>query len=133
MSNEEKYFEVLSGAIAQINAESFEARGVVYDRLWQIILERLQDESDPSDESISNERAAFLAAVQRIEFGERLSAAAEQPVPAAREQPLPAASQEPWSTASEQAFASGGEQPLPAAGQEPEPFKPNKRPRRAPR
>jgi hypothetical protein len=80
MNNEDKYFAVLSDAMGRVNTESFEARGVVYDRLWEIVLNRLQDEPYTSDESIANERRAFLAAVQRIEFGERLPAVArEQP------------------------------------------------------
>jgi len=33
MSNEPKYFEVLSGSIAQVEEDSFEAREVVYDRI----------------------------------------------------------------------------------------------------
>lgn len=70
MNNEARYFEVLSAAVAQIETDSFEARGVVYDRLWQIILNQLHENED-SDEVIARERAAFLSAVRRIEFGER--------------------------------------------------------------
>src|SRR5262245_51012891 len=117
MSNEEKYFEVLSGAIAEINSDSFEARGVVYDQLWKIILERLQDESEASEEIIADERAAFLAAVKRIEFGERSPAASEQPPHPAIEPPLQAA----------------GEGPLPAADKPQEPIKPRRPPKRASR
>lgn len=95
MSNEETYFGVLSGAIAQVGSESFEARGVVYDRLWQIILDRLQDETNASEETIANERRAFLAAVQRIEFGERLPAASEQPEAPRSEQPEAPRSEQP--------------------------------------
>lgn len=71
MRSEAEYFAVLSAAIAQTEANSFEAKGIVYDRLWVIVLQQLQEEGDDSDESIARERAAFLAAVQRIEFGER--------------------------------------------------------------
>jgi hypothetical protein len=75
MNNEEKYLSVLSAAIAQIENDSFEARGGVYDRLWKIILQRLQTGAGASDENIAREREAFLAAVKRIEFGERVPAA----------------------------------------------------------
>ena len=71
MSNEAEYFAVLSAAIAQTEANSFEARGIVYDRLWTIVLQQLQEQRNDSDESIARERAAFVASVQRIEFGER--------------------------------------------------------------
>jgi hypothetical protein len=77
MSNEARYFEVLSGAVAQIEEDSFEARGVIYDRLWNIVVRRLQAEGDDSDETLAIERAAFLAAVKRIEFGERLAISPE--------------------------------------------------------
>jgi hypothetical protein len=87
MSNEDKYFAVLSNAMSQVNTESFEARGVVYDRLWEIVLNRLRDEPDASDESVANERKAFLAAVQRIELGERLPVAAREPPEATRPEP----------------------------------------------
>jgi len=73
MSNEARYFAVLSGAIAQIEEDSFEARGVVYDQLWNIVVEGLQAEGNDSGESIARERAAFLSAVKRLEFGERLA------------------------------------------------------------
>jgi hypothetical protein len=79
MSNEAKYFEVLSGAITQVEEDSFEARGVIYDRLWNIVLQKLQDAGQDSPEDLTGERAAYLAAVRRIEFGERLA------VPAAPE------------------------------------------------
>src|SRR5258705_1983078 len=83
MSNEAKYFAVLSDAIAQIESDSFEARGIIYDRLWTIVLRRLQAEPDNSDEIVARERAAFLRAVRRVEFGERTPAAAQQgPEPA---------------------------------------------------
>jgi hypothetical protein len=74
MTNEARYFEVLSGAIAQIQEDSFEARGSVYDRLWNIVVDRLRAEGNDSDEALASERAAFLAAVKRIEFGERAQA-----------------------------------------------------------
>jgi hypothetical protein len=77
MSNKARYFEVLSGAVAQIEQDSFEARGVIYDRLWNIVVRRLQAEGDDSDETLAGERAAFLAAVKRIEFGERLAISPE--------------------------------------------------------
>jgi hypothetical protein len=79
MSNEAKYFEVLSGAITQVEEDSFEARGVIYDCLWNIVLQKLQDAGQDSPEDLTGERAAYLAAVRRIEFGERLA------VPAAPE------------------------------------------------
>jgi hypothetical protein len=72
MSNEARYFAVLAGAIGQIEEDSFEARGVVYDQLWKIVLEQLQADGNASGESIAKERAAFLNAVKRLEFGERL-------------------------------------------------------------
>jgi hypothetical protein len=75
MSNEANYFAVLSAAVAQIEADSFEARGTVYDRLWKIVLQRLQTGGNDSEEDVAKERSAFLSAVRRIEFGERLSAA----------------------------------------------------------
>jgi hypothetical protein len=74
MSNEAKYFEVLSGAITQVEEDSFEARGVIYDRLWNIVLQKLQDADQDTPEDLARERAAYLSAVKRIEFGERLVA-----------------------------------------------------------
>lgn len=74
MNNEAKYLAVLSAAIAQIEADSFEARGVVYDRLWKLVLQKSQAEGNDSQEIIARERAAFLRAVQRIEIGEELPA-----------------------------------------------------------
>ena len=71
MSNEAKYFEVLSGAIAQVDEDSFEARGTVYDHLWKVALQHLEEQGLASGESLASERAAFLSAVRRIEFGER--------------------------------------------------------------
>ncbi|MBX9777181.1 MAG: hypothetical protein K2Y71_22630 [Xanthobacteraceae bacterium] len=73
MSNEARYFEVLAGSIAQVEEDSFEARGVVYDRLWGIVCERLRKEGQASAGNLAAERAAFLSAVRRIEFGERLA------------------------------------------------------------
>jgi hypothetical protein len=75
MSREDEYIAVLSSAIAQIETDSFEARGVVYDRLWRMVVEQLRDAHDHPDEMIAVERAAFLRAVQAIEFGTRLPAA----------------------------------------------------------
>jgi hypothetical protein len=77
MTSEARYFEMLSAAIGEIETDSFEARGGVYDRLWRIVVQQLQAERNDSDEAIATERAAFMAAVQRIEFGERLTTAAE--------------------------------------------------------
>src|SRR5689334_5048616 len=70
MSNEAKYFDLLSRAVASIETDSFEARGSAYDRLWAFALKRLED-SGVSAERIATERAAFLSAVRRVEFGER--------------------------------------------------------------
>jgi hypothetical protein len=74
MSNEANYFEVLAGAVAQLEEDSFEARGFIYDRLWNIVLQNLQDQGQDTPEYLASERAAFLAAVRRIEFGERSAA-----------------------------------------------------------
>jgi hypothetical protein len=71
-------------AIAQIETDSFEARGVVYDRLWRMVVEQLRDAHDHPDEMIAVERAAFLRAVQAIEFGTKLPA-----TPSAASAPLP--------------------------------------------
>jgi hypothetical protein len=79
MSNEARYFSVLSAAIAKIESDSFEARGGIYDRLWKLILKQLETASDASDERIAAERTAFIAAVQRIELGERAPAAYDEP------------------------------------------------------
>lgn len=84
MSNEEKYFEVLAGSIAQVEEDSFEARGVIYDRLWEIVLQRLRKEGQDSSENLAGERAAFLSAVRRIEFGERPAVAPAEEVPQER-------------------------------------------------
>src|SRR5262245_2886131 len=89
MSNEARYFEVLSGAVAQVEEDSFEARGVIYDRLWAIVVERLQAEGDDTDEALASERAAFLAAVKRIEFGERVAPSPEEPDAPVFETPAP--------------------------------------------
>lgn len=89
MSNEARYFEVLSGAVAQIEEDSFEARGGIYDRLWAIVVERLQAEGDDTDAVLARERAAFLAAVKRIEFGERQATSPEQGAVTALETPVP--------------------------------------------
>jgi hypothetical protein len=86
MSNEARYFEVLAGSIAQIEEDSFEARGVIYDRLWEIVLQRLRKEGQDSAEDLASERAAFLSAVRRIEFGERSAVA---PAEAAPQEGLP--------------------------------------------
>ena len=51
---------------------------MVYDRLWTIVLQQLQAERNDSDANVANERVVFLAAVQRIEFGERLPAPADR-------------------------------------------------------
>lgn len=69
MSRKDDYLAVLSSAIAEIQTDSFEARGVVYDRLWRIVAEQIQaDYADPGP-IIAQERAAFLNAIQAIEFG----------------------------------------------------------------
>src|SRR5262245_48486416 len=97
MSNEARYFEVLSGAVAQIEEDAFEARGAIYDRLWAIVVERLQADGDDTDEALASERAAFLAAVKRIEFGERVVTSSEDAEAAWRESPTPwQESQAPW-------------------------------------
>jgi hypothetical protein len=71
MSNEANYFEVLSGAVAQLEEDSFEARGFIYDRLWNIVVQNLRDQGQDTAEYLASERTVFLAAVRRIEFGER--------------------------------------------------------------
>jgi len=76
MGNKVKYLDVLSGAIAQVEQDSFEAREVVYDRLWKVVLRQLQQEGRESEEDLAAERTAFLAAVSRIEFGKRPEAPA---------------------------------------------------------
>jgi hypothetical protein len=69
MSRKDDYLAVLSSAVAEIEIDSFEARGVVYDRLWAIVAEQIQaDYADPGP-IIAQERAAFLNAIQAIEFG----------------------------------------------------------------
>lgn len=79
MTNEARYFEVLTAEIGEIEVDSFEARGVVYDHLWEIVVRQLQEEGNDSHETIAAERAAFVAAVQRIEFGERSTSTAAGP------------------------------------------------------
>ena len=69
MTSEVDYYNVLQSAVARTQADSFEARGAVYDRLWQIVLDQLHSNHDISEEDVVVERAAFLRAVQRIEFG----------------------------------------------------------------
>jgi hypothetical protein len=69
MSRKDDYLAVLSSAVAEIEIDSFEARGVVYDRPWAIVAEQIQaDYADPGP-IIAQERAAFLSAIQAIEFG----------------------------------------------------------------
>ena len=69
MSSEANYYSVLQTAISRTQPDSFEARGAIYDRLWQIVLDQLFANDITSEEDIAIERAAFLRAVQRIEFG----------------------------------------------------------------
>ena len=69
MTNETNYYSVLQTAISRTQPDSFEARGAVYDRLWQIVLDQLYANNINSEEEIAIERAAFLRAIQRIEFG----------------------------------------------------------------
>jgi hypothetical protein len=81
--------EVLSGAIAQVEEDSFEARGIIYDRLWNIVLQRLRNEGQDSADNVARERTAFLSAVRRIEFGERaaVTPAAQAPQEVHQEAP----------------------------------------------
>jgi hypothetical protein len=73
MSREDEYLAVLSSAIAEVEAGSFEARGAVYDRLWGVVVEQIEaDHADP-EPVIARERDAFLHAIQTIEFGVRQS------------------------------------------------------------
>jgi hypothetical protein len=81
MSNEPKYFEVLSGSTAQVEEDSFEARQVVYDRIWKVVLRQLQEEGRGSGENLASERTAFLSAVSKIEFGQRAEVPAAGPAP----------------------------------------------------
>lgn len=74
---EAAYYSVLAAAISQIKHDSFQARGAVYDRLWQSHLKRLRADGAYSEEDIVGERASFCSAVQKIEFGE---SQAQQPV-----------------------------------------------------
>jgi hypothetical protein len=69
MTNEANYYSVLQSAFEKTEPDSFEARGAIYDRLWQIIIDQLHTNPETSDEEIAAERAAFLRAVQRMEFG----------------------------------------------------------------
>jgi hypothetical protein len=87
MSNEAKYFEILSGAIAQIDADSFEARGSIYDHLWNLALQHLEEQGLASGESLARERTAFLSAVRRIEFGERVPASVPEAAIRAKKRP----------------------------------------------
>ena len=80
MTSEVDYYTVLQSAVARTQADSFEARGAVYDRLWQIVLDQLHSNPDISAEDVVVERAAFLRAVQRIEFGGGAPAAEEEEV-----------------------------------------------------
>lgn len=69
MSSEANYYSVLQSAVARTQPDSFEARGAIYDRAWQIVLDQLYANQTSSEEDIAIERAAFLRAVQRLEFG----------------------------------------------------------------
>jgi hypothetical protein len=87
MSREDEYLAVLSSAIAEVAAGSFEARGAVYDRLWAIVVEQVEaDHADP-EPVLARERAAFLNAIQTIEFGGRQPAG---PSPPAQGRAMPA-------------------------------------------
>src|SRR5215218_10883069 len=68
MTSEASYYSVLQSAISKTEPDSFEARGAIYDRAWQIVLNQLSNDT-ASEEEIAGERATFLRAVQRIEFG----------------------------------------------------------------
>jgi hypothetical protein len=69
MTSETDYYGVLQSAISRTQPDSFEARGAVYDRLWQIVVEQLRANPNTSEDDVAIERATFLRAVQRIEFG----------------------------------------------------------------
>src|SRR5262245_8534310 len=69
MDSEANYYNVLQSAIGRTQPDSFEARGAIYDRAWQIVLDQLYADQVASEENIVLERAAFLRAIQRIEFG----------------------------------------------------------------
>jgi hypothetical protein len=66
---EAAYRSALLAAIAHVEQDSFEARGAVYDRLWQNLLNQLHAAQAYSESDIAAERAIFLRAVQAIEFG----------------------------------------------------------------
>jgi hypothetical protein len=68
MTGETDYYEILKSGISRTQPDSFEARGAVYDRLWQIVSDQLYA-NQSSEEEIAAERATFLRAVQRLEFG----------------------------------------------------------------
>jgi hypothetical protein len=68
MNSEANYYNVLQSAIARTQPDSFEARGAIYDRAWQIVLDQSYADQIASEEGIALERAAFLRAIQRIEF-----------------------------------------------------------------
>jgi hypothetical protein len=70
MSQEVTYYNVLSAAVSELEHDSFAARGAVYDRWWQGILKQLRANAAYSEDDIARERAAFLRAIQWIEFGE---------------------------------------------------------------
>ena len=96
------YYRVVSGAISTIELNSFEARGIVYDRLWQSFLKQLRADQTCSEEDIARERAAFSSAVQRVEFG------ASQPQPPNRvEETHPRATASPDAGRSQESHSQG--------------------------
>jgi hypothetical protein len=69
MNSEDTYYSVLEAAVSEIQRDSFETRGAIYDRVWQNLLQRFQANQGYSANDIERERAAFLRAIQSIEFG----------------------------------------------------------------
>ena len=66
---ETDYYSLLQSAISRTQPDSFEARVAVYDCLWRLVVEQLRASPNTSEEEVAIERATFLRAVQRIEFG----------------------------------------------------------------
>jgi hypothetical protein len=75
MSRTDDYLAVLSSAIAEVESDSFEARGIVYDRLWRIVAEQIREDYADPEPIIAQERVSFLDAIQAIEFGHQPPAA----------------------------------------------------------
>src|SRR5947208_23136 len=64
-----EYFALLSEAVSQIDPESYQARGAVYDRIRSVVLNTLRAADPPLSEiDIAREMRHFKDALRTIEF-----------------------------------------------------------------